>query len=192
MRQRFTATEIAAMRAVKDTFDPDGLLNPGVLLPDPSLDEPDLPRFAAAIESELAANRAGTLLAHAVDDSPAPATRRPRLSIDPENLTVTAVAGLSLATLRAELAAQGYRCALSDDATNDQQSIRGALSDEIDRAAARACLLAVDVTLPDGPSARFGSNAVKDVAGYDLKRLYSGSGTTYGEVREVTLQVRRG
>jgi glycolate oxidase len=192
MRQRFTATEIAAMRAVKDAFDPDGLLNPGVLLPDPSLDEPDLPRFAAAIETELAAKRVGTPLAHSVDDSPASAMRLRSLAIDRENLTVTAVAGLSLAALRDELAAHGYRCTLSDNATNEQQSLRAALSDDTHRAGARACLLAVDVTLPDGPSARFGSNAVKDVAGYDLKRLYTGSGDVFGEVREVTLQVRPG
>ncbi|HEX7101589.1 MAG TPA: hypothetical protein VF201_02985, partial [Nitrolancea sp.] len=75
---------------------------------------------------------------------------------------------------------------------NDRQSIRAALSDDACRTGARACLLAVDVSLPDGFSARFGSNAVKDVAGYDLKRLYTGSGDAYGEVREVTLQVRPG
>ena len=190
MRQRFTATEIAAMRAVKDAFDPDGILNPGVLLPDAALDEPDLPRFASAIASDIAVKRAGTPFVHSVAASSGPATDRPALAIDRENLTVTAVAGLSLATLRDELAAHGYRCALSDDATNDQQSIRAALSDDSCRSGARACLLAVNVTLPDGPSARFGSNAVKDVAGYDLKRLYTGSGAAYGDVREVTLQVR--
>ena len=36
MRQRFSPTELAAMRAVKVAFDPHGLLNPGVLLPDPT------------------------------------------------------------------------------------------------------------------------------------------------------------
>jgi len=190
MRQRFTATEIAAMRAVKDAFDPDGILNPGVLLPDLSLDEPDLPQFATAIAAEIAAKRAGSPLTHPAPDATAPAPDRPSLAIDRENLTVTAVAGLSLAALRDGLAAHGYRCTLADDATNDRQSIRAALSDDSCRAGARACLLAVDVTLPDGPSARFGSNAVKDVAGYDLKRLYTGSGETYGIVREVTLQVR--
>ena len=36
----------------------------------------------------------------------------------------------------------------------------------------RDALLAVHATLPDGVSSRFGSDAVKDVAGYDMKRLF--------------------
>src|SRR3712207_9102127 len=46
MRQRFTLVELAAQRAVKAAFDPGGILNPGVLLPDPTADEPDLPLFS--------------------------------------------------------------------------------------------------------------------------------------------------
>ena len=87
----------------------------------------------------------------------------------------------------------GFRCALFDGANGDlNQSIRAALSDNERRAGARLSLLAVNVTLPEGLPARFGSNAVKDVAGYDLKRLFVGSGNAFGMVDEVTLQVRRG
>jgi glycolate oxidase len=50
-------------------------------------------------------------------------------------------------------------------------------------------LLAVEATLPDGMGARFGSKAIKDVAGYDLKRLYVGSGDAFGVVNEVTLRI---
>jgi FAD/FMN-containing dehydrogenase len=161
-------------------------------LPDPSLDEPELPRFTCAIEAEIAGRRAGRPIEHPAIDSSAPAPVRSALAIDRENLTVTAVAGLTLAALRDDLAAHGFRCALVDGANNIEQTIRTALSDHACRAGARASLLAVNVTLPDGPVARFGSNAVKDVAGYDLKRLSTGSRETYGTVREVTLQVRPG
>lgn len=41
MTRRFTPVEIAAQRAIKAAFDPAGLPNPGVMLPDPSPDEPD-------------------------------------------------------------------------------------------------------------------------------------------------------
>jgi glycolate oxidase len=53
----------------------------------------------------------------------------------------------------------------------------------------RAALLAVTAILPDGPTATFGSKAIKDVAGYDLKRLLIGSGTALGTPQEVTLRV---
>ncbi len=59
MRQRFSASEIAAMRVVKRTFDPNGLLNPGILLPDPAADEPAIPRFQVAIDQAVATVRAG-------------------------------------------------------------------------------------------------------------------------------------
>jgi glycolate oxidase len=57
------------------------------------------------------------------------------------------------------------------------------------RAEVRAALLAVTAALPDGPVATFGSKAIKDVAGYDLKRLFIGSGAEFGVVRGVTLRV---
>jgi glycolate oxidase len=47
----------------------------------------------------------------------------------------------------------------------------------------------VRAVLPDGETVRFGSNAVKDVAGYDLKRLYTGGGEAFGAVTEVTLGI---
>ena len=53
----------------------------------------------------------------------------------------------------------------------------------------RDALLAVETTLPDGQAARFGSSAVKDVAGYDMKRLFIGSGTAFGVLERATLRV---
>ena len=44
MTKRFTPIEIAAQRAIKKAFDPAGLLNPGIMLPDHSPEEPDLER----------------------------------------------------------------------------------------------------------------------------------------------------
>ncbi|HEX3721192.1 MAG TPA: FAD-linked oxidase C-terminal domain-containing protein, partial [Nitrolancea sp.] len=192
MRQRFTATEIAAMRAVKETFDPEGILNPGVLLPDPMPDEPELPRFTAAIEAVLTARRSGEPLEiDARVEAAASGVRA--VAIDRENLTVTASADLSLGALREELTAHGFQSAISTDASDAfSQSLRAILSDDARRSGVRASLLAVNVTLPEGLPARFGSNAVKDVAGYDLKRLFTGSFDAFGIVRDVTLQVRPG
>jgi glycolate oxidase len=57
------------------------------------------------------------------------------------------------------------------------------------RAEVRATLLAVTAALHDGPVATFGSKAIKDVAGYDVKRLFIGSGATFGVPRAVTLRL---
>ena len=75
MRQRFSPAELAAMRAVKAAFDPDGLLNPGVLLPDATGDEPALPQFAATINDVIAARRTGRAWA-GPRDMQAPSLRR--------------------------------------------------------------------------------------------------------------------
>ncbi|WP_275985122.1 FAD-linked oxidase C-terminal domain-containing protein, partial [Mycolicibacter minnesotensis] len=66
MTQRFTPVEIAAQRAIKAVFDPAGLLNPGVMLPEVSPAEPDVHRFGAAVRDALA----GTL----TPDAKAPLT----------------------------------------------------------------------------------------------------------------------
>jgi FAD/FMN-containing dehydrogenase len=45
--------------------------------------------------------------------------------------------------------------------------------------------------VPEGVPVHFGSSLLKDVAGYDLKRLYIGSGHLFGLLQEVTMQVWR-
>ena len=53
MTKRFTPVEIAAQRSIKKAFDPAGLLNPGIMLPDQSPDEPDTSAFGAAVRDAL-------------------------------------------------------------------------------------------------------------------------------------------
>lgn len=190
MRQRFTAIEIAAMRAVKMACDPDGLLNPGVLLPDPTSDEPALPRFAAQARAVIEASRSDRAWVGVTGATATQTDDAVDATLDAENLTVATAADRPLIGLAALLAERGFHCALSDQAIDgDLRTVGGAVSGDANRGAARDALLAVAVTLPDGQAARFGSNAVKDVAGYDMKRLFIGSGTAFGTLDTVTLRV---
>jgi len=191
MRQRFSPTEIAAMRAVKAAFDLDGLLNPGILLPDRADDEPALPRFAATINDVIAARHAGHRWDRHDDAALIPPTNSTaRANLDAANLTVTADADTPLVGLAEMLRVRGFQCALPERAiSGDMRTVGAIVSGENYRVAVRDALLAVETTLHDGYPARFGSNAVKDVAGYDMKRLLIGSGTAFGTLDRVTLRV---
>ncbi|MGH2597755.1 MAG: FAD-linked oxidase C-terminal domain-containing protein, partial [Dehalococcoidia bacterium] len=191
MTKRFSPAEIAAMRAVKRAFDPAGILNPGILLPDPSPEEPLLPRFSATVQASVDAARAGrpgsdgtAASLHYVGDT--------NVVLDAANLTVTAQPSVSLDVLADELASHGFQTTLpSSDATLEyaivQAPARAAIRDAL--LAVRARVAEVNAAAPATYDVRFGSNAVKDVAGYDLKRLFIGSRGVLGQVEEAILRV---
>jgi FAD/FMN-containing dehydrogenase len=56
------------------------------------------------------------------------------------------------------------------------------------RQPARAALLGIEAELPGGHRATFGSAAMKDVAGLDVKRLVAGGRGAFGRVERVTLR----
>jgi glycolate oxidase len=188
MWQRFRPAEIAAMRAVKTAFDPVGLLNPGILLPPPSPDEPALPQFAAAARQAVDVRRHDRGWSAPIIRTPVATDASSAITVDIENRTVTAAATTPLPAFHATLAAHGLMSSLPTTATTLDTVVT---AEPAARTLVRASLLGVRAMVPEGAPVHFGSSLLKDVAGYDLKRLYIGSGSLFGQLLEVTVQAWR-
>jgi glycolate oxidase FAD binding subunit len=111
-----------------------------------------------------------------------------------EDLTVTVQAGQTVAQLQLELARHNQRLALDVlwperatiggiIATNDNGSLR------LRYGSARDLLIGITVVLSNGTIARSGGRVVKNVAGYDLPKLFTGSLGTLGVITEATFRV---
>lgn len=112
----------------------------------------------------------------------------------PADMTVTAQAGVTIERLQETLAAHGQFLPL-DVARPAQQTIGGvtaARADSLRRLAygrVRDSLLGVTVINSQGEIVQGGGKVVKNVAGYDLPKLYCGSFGTLGLVVEATFKV---
>jgi FAD/FMN-containing dehydrogenase len=160
-------------------------------------DEPSLPRMTAAMQSVIAARRSNRNIESLSEPRPYPLEEEESsdgIELDAENLTVCVQANVPRCNLRNKLAGAGYHSpALQDIQCDDHMtSVRDMLSEQRYRKAVRDTLLEVDVTLVDNIPARFGSNVVKDVAGYDMKRLFVGSGSIFGVIEKARFQIRNG
>jgi len=190
MTKRFTPVEIAAQRAIKRVFDPRGLLNPGIMLPDESAAEPDVGHFENAVEAALAPYRAG-----AVSTAPAPvaavADADTHTVVNAANLSLVVGAGVTLAELTAHLDRNRVSCA-AIPSTGTGRTVGELIANATgaERVAVRHALLGLNVLLPDGNApARFGGESMKDVAGYDTKRLFIGSASTFGTITSAVFKI---
>ncbi len=113
----------------------------------------------------------------------------------PGDLTITAWSGTSLAELANETAAHGQWIGL--DPAGDRHGTIGATiatasSGPLARAfgTPRDLVLGIEAVTGYGESVRPGGRVVKNVAGFDLVRLYTGSWGTLGAITSVTLRLR--
>jgi glycolate oxidase FAD binding subunit len=117
------------------------------------------------------------------------------LAYEPADMTVAVRAGTSLADLQDVLAGHGQRIAL-DAARIPLGATVGGLLATADGGPARHAygtlrdtVIGITVVLADGTVARSGGHVIKNVAGYDLAKLFHGSLGTLGVVAEVVLRV---
>lgn len=120
----------------------------------------------------------------------------------PDDLVVTVRAGTPVAELQAELMTKGQRLPIppwSDDlsylASGAPGTIGGLVATRLPTLwdqrtrGVRYWVLGLRVLLASGEIVRCGSRAVKNVAGYDLQKLYTGSWGALGVILDATLRV---
>ncbi|HZC27305.1 MAG TPA: FAD-binding oxidoreductase [Actinopolymorphaceae bacterium] len=115
------------------------------------------------------------------------------LAYNPADMTVAVGAGMRLTDLQEKL--DGQRVAL-DAARIPLGATVGGLLATADGGPLRAAygtlrdlVIGVTVVLADGTVARSGGHVIKNVAGYDLAKLFSGSLGSFGLIAEVVLRV---
>jgi glycolate oxidase FAD binding subunit len=113
---------------------------------------------------------------------------------EPGDLTVTVESGIRLATLQAVLAQHQQYLAL-DPPYADRCTLGGIVATNASGAlrlrhgAARNQVLGLRVVHANGTVVKSGGKVVKNVAGYDLNKLYIGAFGTLGIITEVTLKL---
>ncbi|HUB55746.1 MAG TPA: FAD-linked oxidase C-terminal domain-containing protein, partial [Mycobacterium sp.] len=184
MTKRFTPVEIATQRAIKRAFDPTGLLNPGIMLPDVSPDEPQLDSFEAALHAALQRHPSAAPAAEASGGN--------EIAVNTANLSLVVGAATTLDALSRHLTAHGVICeGIPSEATQRTVGELIANPNPGERQAVRHALLGVEVILHDGHApARFGGETMKDVAGYDTKRLFIGSRNAFGTITSAIFKIK--
>jgi len=117
------------------------------------------------------------------------------LEHEPGDLTATVEAGMTVEEFQTALRSRGQWVSL-DPADADRATIGGVLATNASGprrhlyGTARDLLIGVTVVTADGAVVRGGGKVVKNVAGYDLPKLFVGSYGTLGVIVEATVKLR--
>ncbi len=117
------------------------------------------------------------------------------VSYQPTELTITARAGTPLAALEQVLSEDGQMLPFEPPHFGPQATLGGTIAAGLSgparpyRGAARDFVLGTRVVNGRGEALRFGGEVMKNVAGFDLSRLLTGSMGTLGVLLDVSLKV---
>ena len=177
----------------------DGIVPKAVVLPSTVKDIQDVLRFASTNDYSVMPAGSGTKLgignlAQKSDIVLATTRLNKVVEYEPADLTVTVEAGIRLADLQNELAQHRQFLPLNPPysenctiggivATNASGPLR------LRYGTARNLVLGMRVVHASGTVVKSGGKVVKNVAGYDLNKLYIGSFGTLGIITEVTLKL---
>jgi glycolate oxidase FAD binding subunit len=112
------------------------------------------------------------------------------------DLTATVEAGVPLARAQAKFAAAGQMLALDPPLGRDHKATVGGVFATADSGplrhrygGPRDLIIGITVALSDGTMARAGGKVIKNVAGYDLAKLFTGSFGTLGAIVSVNVRL---
>src|SRR5713226_38754 len=114
---------------------------------------------------------------------------------EPADLVATAEAGTTLAEFQKQLAGAGQWLPI-DPPDDGRATLGGVVATGLGGAQAfgyglpRSFVIGMRVVLADGRSIKAGGNVVKNVAGYDTCKLFTGSCGTLGLITELTFKLR--
>ncbi|MGH8010470.1 MAG: FAD-binding oxidoreductase, partial [Candidatus Binatia bacterium] len=117
------------------------------------------------------------------------------IDYQPADMTVTVEAGMTLARLQTILGEQGQWLPV-DPPLPEQATVGGLIATNLSGPARlsqgtiRDFLIGMKAVQSDGTIVKGGGRVVKNVAGYDLPKLYCGSFGTLGVIVEATFKVR--
>jgi glycolate oxidase FAD binding subunit len=152
---------------------------------------PVSPRDVKELAEFLAGHHARTEKAPAIDLS----QMNRVLELAPEDMTVTVEAGITLAALQLELARHRQWLPI-DPPRAERLSIRELLANDLSGprrfgyGTIREHLIGMKVLLADGRIIKSGGKVVKNVAGYDLAKLFIGARDSLGIIVEATFKLR--
>lgn len=117
------------------------------------------------------------------------------IDYQPTDMTITVEAGMSLSQLQAVLGENGQWLPL-DPPNPEQMTVGGLIATNLNgpsrlsQGTIRDFLIGLTVVRADGSVIKGGGRVVKNVAGYDLAKLYCGSFGTLGVIVDATFMIR--
>ncbi len=199
MAYQYSRETLRLMSQLKKALDPENLSNPGKIIPVGFEDkaavhaetDPEVLRLAGEIKRRVAAGEKTRVTgARTQCQKPAAADLSARslhriLDIDLTNYTATVQAGVLVSDLLKELSQRGVYAPLPPH----YPGTVGGLVSQKRCLPLTPCLTGVQAILPNGDIIDYGGKLMKNAAGYNLCRLFTGACGTLGMLTRLTFKI---